>query len=198
VLVLVLLAGAITSIASAPVASAAPSSITARHASPQSLVLQIHDLPSSVGKGFKQTGTVIPNSQVAAVESVSLATITQHGRITGYETVLVRRSLKSMLSIADSIGLYRSVAGAHWQYKKFLSVFKSPPSAHTISMAGIGDEARAYVAGSLGSASNVSVAQVYFRRGIYNARIDFISLGTLHVADIQRLARILDGRMQHA
>jgi hypothetical protein len=188
----------ISSIASPPVAVATALRSPVHYTSPQSIVLRARDLPRSFGGGFIETGSIITNAEVAAVEFVSTATITQHGRITGYQTVLSRQNKSHLMSISDSVGAYRSVAGAHWQYRKFISLFKVPPGATLLSMSGIGDEARAYIGASPAGPFSVSSASVYFRRGKYNARIDIFKLGTLHSSDVLLVARILDTRMKLA
>jgi hypothetical protein len=86
------------------------------------------------------------------------------------------------------VGLYKSPAAATWQYKLFTGESKPPRGSKTISMKGIGDQERGY--------STATGASVYFRRGVYTARIDILGIGVALAPVILRLSRILDGRMR--
>lgn len=165
---------------------------------PQSLVLHAHDLPSAFGGDFRENGASISNAEVAAVEHVTTGTIDRHERLGGYSTSLTKQKSKGGIFITDSVGAYGSASGAHWQYEKFLSVFPVPPRSTTISMRGIGNEARAYLQSSVYGKLTVASVGVYFRRGHYDARIDITAFARLRPADVQALTRVLDGRLSKA
>lgn len=167
------------------------------YTSPKTIVLTVHDLPAGFGTGFTQSGTTVTNAQVAAVEGVSLATMNRY-RITGYQTSFLRRAKKGTVSVADSVGVYKSVSAAHWQYGRFTAVYKVPPGSQSVSMAGIGDEARGYTVSAGRPGFPLSAAGMYFRRGRYTARVDTLSLGPERVADLIRVAQVLDQRMRKA
>jgi hypothetical protein len=174
---------------------------SARHAdhytSPKTLVLTVHDLPAGFGTGFTQNGTTVTNAQVATVESVSLSTMNRY-RITGYQTSFSRRAKKGTVSVADSVGVYKSASAAHWQYGKFTALFKAPTGSQSVSMAGIGDEARGYTLSARSPGIALSAASLYIRRGRYTARVDTFSLGPERVPDLIRVAQVLDQRMRKA
>jgi hypothetical protein len=162
------------------------------HTSLKSLVLTLRDLANR--RGWHQTDAIQPNEAVAAAERVSMRTINRY-RITGYGTSLFRQSRGSgIVSIGDSVGLYKTVVAAKWQYEKFTSVNKQPPRTRKITMSGIGDQARGFGA----STSSFGIASIYFRRGIFATRLDVASLGPIKSSDVLRLARILDHRMKSA
>ena len=138
------------------------------------------------------------NSQAAAAERISKSTITNHGRISGYQTVLVRQNIPP-LTITDSVDLYRTVAGAHWQYGKFTSAFKMPSDATKVILPGIGNEVRAYKGTGVSQGPiTPSAGHIYFRRGLYLGRIDIVDPDPLKTSDMLKLAQILDGRLKRA
>jgi len=168
-----------------------------RYTSPKSIVLTVHDLPAGFGTGFTQSATTVTNAQVASVEGVSLATMNRY-RITGYQTSFLRKVRKGMVSVADSIGVYKSASAAHWQYGKFTAIYKVPSGSQSVSMAGIGDEARGYMLSARSPGFPLSAANMYIRRGRYTARVDSFSFGPQRVADLIRVAQLLDQRMRKA
>jgi hypothetical protein len=173
-------------------AHSAASSPASPHMSLRPLVLTAKDLPNS--KAWHQTAGVQPNQAVALAERVTLATINRY-RITGYGTSLFRRSRgRGLVSIGDSVGLYKNVAAATWQYAKFTSINKQPAGTKRLTMTGIGDQARGYSA----STSHFGIASVYFRRGIFTARLDVTSLGPMDIGAVLHLTRVLDQRLKHA
>jgi hypothetical protein len=182
-------------------ASAAGFSHPNRFTSPKSLVLSLHDVSAAFGTSFRQAGAaVVSNAAVATAESVTIATINRIGRITGYETSFFARAGAGVLTLDDYVGAYRSVAGAHWQYAKYISQNRPPAHAKRIplSVSGIGNEARGYIFTT--SVAGNEVGSIYFRRGKYTARIDLFTVGSVrvHAADFSRLAQVLDQRMRGA
>jgi hypothetical protein len=102
----------------------------------------------------------------------------------------VRGAASGVKVILDSVGPYKPPAAAEWEYKLFTGENKLPYGGKTISMSGIGDEARGYAtAGSSG-------ASIYLQRGVYTARIDIsgsaVSLSPIAVGP----SKTLDGRMR--
>lgn len=166
--------------------------------SPRSLVLHVKDLPPSF-TGFIEKGVTVPNIAVTNVDHVDVATITRHGRITGYETILGSKGRAHPLSIMDDVSLFRSVAGAHWQYETFIHAQPAPPHARPLSLAGVGDEATGYFLSSNATGLYTAVnALVYFRRGTYDARVYILGYRPLPPEDVVQLARTLDGRIKRA
>lgn len=182
-------------------ASAAGPSHAARFTSPKSLVLGLHDVSAAFGINFRQAGAaVVSNAAVATAESVTVGTINRIGRITGYETSFFARAGAGVLTLDDYVGAYRSVAGAHWQYVKYISQNRPPAHAKRISLSvnGVGNEVRGYIFST--SVAGNEVGSIYFRRGKYTARLDLFSVGAVrvHAADFSRLAQVLDRRMRGA
>ena len=163
-----------------------------RHTSPKSLVLRLRDV-SPLGKGFQESDAVVSNELTAAVERVSVATMNRY-RIIGYQSLFGRRVYAGIVSITDSVGLYRSSSAAHWGYLTFTSLNRPLTGSHSLSMRGIGDEAQGFAR----STAYYSSASIYFRRGMYNARLDLLGIGPMRDADALQLARVLDARMRAA
>jgi hypothetical protein len=175
------------------VAQAAPSGIASRHTSPQSITLTASDVHSVTGEAFRGGGAIVTNAAVAAVEHVSLATMNRY-RVTGYQTSFAHATSSGFVIIADSVGLYKSVAGTKWEYKLFTGQNKPPSGSKPITTSGIGDQSRGYVTGTKSAGS----ASVYLRRGIYTARLEMSGQSSALSAVAQHLCRILDGRMKAA
>jgi hypothetical protein len=173
------------------VAQAAPPTIASRHTSPQSITLTASDVHSATGATFRASGAIVTNASVATIEHVSLATMNRY-RVTGHQTSFVHAASSGFVIVADSVGLYKSVAGAKWEYKLFTGQNKPPSGSKSIAMSGIGDQARGLVNGPGSSAS------VYLRRGIYTARLEMSGRSGTLSAVAQKLCRILDGRMKAA
>ena len=163
------------------------------HTSPQSVTLTGSDVHSATGGTFRISGGIVTNAAVAAVENVSLPTMNRY-RITGYQTSFARTASSGVILIIDSVGLYKSTLAAEWEYKLFTTENKPPAGSAAISMRGIGEQARGY-AFSIGG---ISEASVYFRRGIYTARLDLTGRNVSMSAIATHLSRVLDGRMKAA
>jgi hypothetical protein len=158
--------------------------------------LQVADIPRSLGTGYKKAGSTVTNPFVATADGVSTSSMNRY-RITGYETTFARKpqlGASGTYVILDSVGLYKSPSGASWEYGKYAQKFRPPAGSHTVSMSGIGDQARGWSA-TTGPLSRVSL---YFRRGSYNALVDLTALGTSPTSAALGLARVLDGRMHKA
>lgn len=178
---------------------ASPAASAGRPTPPTALVLHVKDLPSSY-KGFTEQGIPIDNINEANGLRVNLATVTKYGRITGYETAIGNRDKKHPLSIQDEVSLFRSTAGAHSEYRQYSKAYPPMSRSKRLNMSGIGDEGYGYFL-SGAAASNLytfSTAGVYFRRGVYDARIYILGYTTVHPGDVLQLARTLDGRLKHA
>jgi hypothetical protein len=168
-------------------ARAAPTHRPSGHAAPSTITLTSSDVHSATGDNFTAGHAVVTNAQVAVIEKVSLATMNRY-RLTGYYTFFARGATSGVKGIADSVGLYKSPSAAKWEYKLFTGENKPPKGSKTISLSGIGDEARGYTTGAVG--------EVYMQRGVYTARIDISGLGVSLSPIFVRLSRVLDGRMK--
>jgi hypothetical protein len=188
-LAVAMLAAAVPSLA-----LASPSFHVDRSASLRSLVLHRNDLPASFGTSIVESGLPIDNQNAAVYLHTSVATLSQHGRTTGYQSSLGSRDPAHYFALLDTVDRYRSAAGAHWQWQRDKSLHPAPPSAHRLDTSGVGDEAWGFSAfGARGG-----TAGVYFRRGHYWARVYILTFSSLSAGDILRLARTIDGRLKHA
>jgi hypothetical protein len=169
------------------VAHGAGPELPSRHTAPSALTLTSSDVHQVTGETFSHGGAVVTNAQVAVIEKVSLATMNRY-RLTGYLTSFVSGAASGILLIQDSVGLYKSDAAAQWQYNLFTNENKPPKGSGTISMSGVGNQARGY--------TTAGGASVYLRRGIFTARLDIAALGVAVGTIALRLSKILDGRMK--
>jgi hypothetical protein len=170
------------------VAHGAGTEVPSRHTAPSALTLTSSDVHQVTGETFSHLGgALVTNAQVAAIEKVSLATMNRY-RLTGYLTSFVSGAASGILLIQDSVGLYKSDAAAQWQYNLFTNENKPPKGSGTISMSGVGNQARGY--------TTAGGASVYLRRGIFTARLDIAALGVAVGPIALRLSKILDGRMK--
>jgi hypothetical protein len=169
------------------VADGAGPELPSRHTAPSALTLTSSDVHNVTGETFQQRGAVVTNAQVAVIEKVSLATMNRY-RLTGYLTSFVSGAASGILLIQDSVGLYKSDAAAQWQYNLFTNENKPPKGSGTISMSGVGNQARGY--------TTAGGASVYLRRGIFTARLDIAALGVAVGPIALRLSKILDARMK--
>jgi hypothetical protein len=158
--------------------------------SPRGIALTVSDMTGATGLHFVATGAVLNNAQVGAVEHVPQSTMSRY-RITGYQTSLSSPHSPGVINVADSIGLYKSPAGAQWQYGIFTAQNKPLKGSRSLALKGIGNEERAYTFAS----KSLSFASVFFQRGVYTARIDIVGHGS-QAALLLKLAAILDGRMR--
>jgi hypothetical protein len=178
-----------------------PPAITASAAtSPQAIALTMSDVRAAFGSGFTESSAAVPNTSVALLEHISIATVTQHGRIGGYETSFQRAQTRSWnaVSLTNSIGAYRSSAGAHWQYAALAHLYRPPLHSRPIPLRGIGDESYGYLTSQPIAGTHFLSASLFLRRGAYNARLDVVALRSLPLSAVRHLARVLDARMQRA
>jgi hypothetical protein len=157
---------------------------------PRAIALTVADLTAATGLHFVSTGAVVTNRQVATVERQKLATENSY-RLTGYQTSLSSPHSTGVINVTDSIGLYKSVAGAQWGYGVFTSQNKPLKGSKPLALNGIGNQERAYIFKS----KHLAIASAYFRRGVYTARIDMVGHGSLGQLMV-KLAGILDARMR--
>lgn len=183
--------------ASLLVASPVLGSPAPRPAQPRALVLHVKDLPPSI-KATVEAGTVVHDYDAAVANHVTTAQVHRQGYVAGYVNVIGNKDKAHALAMEDHVSLFRSAAGARWQYQKFLKLFAITTHAQRLNTSGIGDQSTAYLISSSTGLYTVSLGEVYFRRGPYAVRVFIQYFGKLRAADLLQLARTQDGRIKQA
>jgi hypothetical protein len=167
-------------------------------AQPRAVVLHLKDLPSSL-RATTEKGVAVQDSDAAVGNHVSTAQMNRHGYVAGYANIIGNKDKSHLLALEDHVVLFRSAAGARWQYQKFLTLFAIAAHQQKLNTSGIGDQSAGYFSSSsVGGLYTVTLGQVYFRRGPYAVRINIQDYGPIHASDLVQLARLQDARIERS
>jgi hypothetical protein len=166
----------------------------------QGVTLTTRDVTAVYGHGFKSfLSGVISNQDVAsAMKSAGQTTgisVTNAGRVTGYNSVWFRGNKTASLSITNSISLYKSSGFPHAALGKASRQTGVPKgfAFHFSPLHGLGDEAYLLTVHTHGTAG----LGVTFRRGAYLVEIMIGARhGTISTSSMEKLAAIEDQRIQ--
>ncbi len=174
-------------------ANAAPVAHAARAATAQALVLSAAEVHTVTGATFRMTGTSVTDAEVSMGEHVPTATVRRY-RIDGYSSSFRRGASRGVISVTDSIGRYRSLAGARWQFGVLKRLNPPPPHSTVLRLVGLGDQASAYIVAS----PYLGAVAIIFRRGHYTGRVNVEQIGGKPIAAALRLGHILDAHLRGA
>lgn len=166
---------------------------------PSDFTLTLND----VGASFLETVAAShSNAQVAATYHLSASALQRRGRISSYETQFSRQQPSGILQIDDVVAAWRSPAGARWDMRRVVSQIlgsrPAPRGIQSIDAPGLGDTRRAITFRGGQQASNLIDYALVFQRGRYRAYVQVVGVtGTVADADVLRLARIVDHRIEN-
>lgn len=188
-------ASAPTSVPSTPVSTPRPPGTR-----PQDFVLTLND----VGGGFIETVAAShSNAQVAATYHLSPSDLQRRGRVSSYETEFSEQQSSGILQVDDVVAAWRSPAGAQWDFRRVVSQIlgskPAPQGIQTVQASGLGDTRRAITFHAARQPGNLIDYALVFRRGRFRAYLQVVGVsGTFADADVLRLAKIVDSRMESA
>ncbi|MDQ2745271.1 MAG: hypothetical protein M3Z66_23645 [Chloroflexota bacterium] len=174
-------------------AAAAPVAHTARATTAQALILSAAEVRTVTGATFRMTGTSLTNAEISMGEHVPTATVRRY-RIDGYSSSFRRGASRGVISVTDSVGRYRSLAGARWQFGVLKRLNPPPPHSTVLRLVGLGTQATGYIVTS----SYLGAVAIIFRQGHYTGRVNVEQIGGKPIAAALRLAHILDAHLQGA
>jgi hypothetical protein len=159
---------------------------------------------SDVGGSFIETAsTSHSNAEVATTYNLSPADLKRRGRITSYETQFSEQQASGILQVDDVVAAWRTPGGAKWDFQRVVSQILNsrprPQGVQTLSVPGLGESRRAFTFHAARQPANLMDYALIFRRGRYRAYVQVVGIsGTVDDAEVLRLARIVDSRMQRA
>ena len=151
----------------------------------------------------QQTARFHSNAEVAGAYGIGLSELQRRGRITSFETEFRANAVSGMLDVDDIVAEWKTPAGARWDYSRVVAGVQHPGvreiAPHTISARDLGDRRTALSFRSKGQANNLRDYAVVFTRGRYRAYLQIVAVyGTVSDADVLRLAKLIDQRIQNA
>jgi hypothetical protein len=181
-----------------PVTLAQAARVTAK-ASPQSITLQLSDMPV----GFTQvTGKVWTNAVSDKASHFAAGTYARHGRVTGYETDFKKSAIAGLIDVGDWVNLYRSPGAARWSLVGTEANAKRPLKGHAfvpMSVGAIGAEAAGYQWQGKSGNYNFTVYVVLFRQGDYAVKVLGLGVtGTVFPEQVVSLATVIAHRIPHS
>ena len=174
-------------------AHAAPVGHAAHATTAQALVLSAAEVRTVTGATFRMTGTSVTNAEVSMGEHIPTATVRRY-RIDGYSSSFRRGANRGVISVTDSVGRYRSLAGASWQFGVLKRLNPPPPHSTVLRLVGLGDRASGYIV----AFPYLGAVAIIFSQGHYTGRVNVEQIGGKPIAAALRLAHILDAHLQGA
>jgi hypothetical protein len=150
--------------------------------------------PSDLPNGYKLTSHTTNNAQMAKTVGISKAQFDQHGRITGLQELFSNLKAPALLEVASNVFLYKTSAGAMWDWQKSSAYDRAHGKAATAPS--IGDRSAGYiVTQKSGKVTYVSIG-IDFQRGVYDMTAGVVGVqGKVSMNDVARYARIMVSRV---
>lgn len=164
----------------------------------KSLSLQLGDLPSGFKAGYAVTYN---NTQVAESLKVGVDTLKKRGRISSYARDFVRLGGGYQTIVMDDLTAYHGASGARWEFgfdsalnvKRHAGIQIIPAT----SLRGVGNQSVGAMVGRLHQPGNSAYVLLLVRRGRYLVEVTMNDdTGKFAVADVVRMARIVDSRLR--
>ena len=170
------------------------------HGSIKSVVLTTSDLSKTYGGTFKAfiSGVISNQDLVSAMKTSKAAAgsgLAIKGRVTGYDSVWVRGTRTSALSVTNAVSRYLNSSYPQAAFVQFAHPAKGAKgfALHFSPMSGVGDQALMVTEQSHGN----SALGISFRRGSYLAQVLVgTQHGTVSMSGVLKLAEIEDHRIQ--
>jgi hypothetical protein len=166
----------------------------ATYVSPRVVAIKLSDLP----KGFKQSvSAFISNAGMSGLTHLPTTEFDNRGRITGYQAIFVRKATHGYFSLVSDVYVYKSVAGARWDYAR--GVRHDLAAGKRVSSPVVGAESTALVAHLKSAGGPLTVYVVDFYLGSISAAIGVAGYAGrgVRVSDAYNYAQIVDGRIIH-
>ena len=168
------------------------SGLSVHAASPaQPVALKLSDLPS----GFRNDHSAeVSNAAFSKQTGVPKAQFDSHGRIDGYDAAYARNVSKGLVYIASNVYLYKTSAGAHWDYTH--SVAHALTQAKKAAAPRFGTESAGLVLNTKVGKQTVVTYFIFFHKANYDITVGASAVkGQVKMADAAHYAQIVQARI---
>jgi hypothetical protein len=150
--------------------------------------------PSDLPSGYTLKSRTLSNAQIAKDVGIPKAQFDQHGRITGLDQLFTNLKAPAVLAVGANMFLYKTSAGATWDWQKSSAYDRAHGKAATAPA--IGDRSAGFtITTKSGKVTYVSYG-INFQRGVYDmsAGVEGVQ-GKVSMNDAAKYARIMVSRI---
>jgi hypothetical protein len=160
---------------------------------PKNVVLRLADLPA----GFKVSkANGVTNSDMAIKTRLKKKAFDSHGRITGFEENFDHATARSgAITVSSNAYVYRTSAGAHWDYTQALKA--DLKAAKRTTAPRVGDESTGMVLPVKSGKRSLTFYLIVFHRNRVDATVVVGGFtGSVSMSDAAKYAAIVDTRIR--